>query len=78
MLKRTRRTTTKSSDFNVTSEMLNSEIEAWVHENRRRLGEILLDDGSIDADDLVDALEAQQGETGGRLGDILLQRWPPR
>lgn len=72
MLKRARRGT-KSSDFNITSETLEAEIESWVHEERRRLGEILLDDGVIDADQLLDALEVQQS-TGGRLGDILLEQ----
>src|SRR5690606_33225082 len=71
VLKRTRRQT-KSSDFNVSSEMLATEIENWVHEDRRRLGEILLDDGVIVADQLLDALERQQLD-GGRLGDILLE-----
>ncbi len=71
MLKRTR--AKKSTDFNVNSEMLNTEIESWVHENRRRLGEILLEDGIIDADELLDALEAQ-GDSGARIGDILVAR----
>lgn len=73
MLKRSRRHTTKSSDFNATSERLNTEIEAWVHEDRRRLGEILLEDDAIDADQLLSALE-QQHEDGGRLGDVLLAK----
>jgi type IV pilus assembly protein PilB len=71
VLKRTR--TKKPTDFNVNSEMLNTEIESWVHETRRRLGEILLEDGVINADELLDALE-EQGEGGGRIGDILVAR----
>ena len=70
MLKRTRRSS-KSSDFNVTSETLNTEIEAWVHEQRSLLGEILLEDEALTADQLLSALELQR-DTGGRLGDILL------
>jgi type IV pilus assembly protein PilB len=70
VLKRTRRSS-KSSDFNVTSETLNTEIEAWVHEQRSLLGEILLEDEALTADQLLSALELQR-DTGGRLGDILL------
>jgi type IV pilus assembly protein PilB len=72
VLKRARKGS-KSTDFSVSSEMLNTEIENWVHEERRRLGEILLDEGLLDADQLLDALQIQQ-ETGGRLGDILIER----
>ena len=37
------------------------------------MGEILLDDGLITAEQLLDALQVQQ-ETGRRLGDILLEQ----
>ncbi len=71
MLKLSRRVSGKNSDFNATSAQLSSEIDAWVHEGRRKLGEILLDEGVLTADDLFTALEKQQSE-GGRLGDTLV------
>lgn len=73
MLKRSRRDS-KSTDFNVSSEMLDSEIESWVGEGRRKLGEVLLEDGVIEASQLLDALEAQSQAGSGRLGDILVER----
>lgn len=73
MLKRSRKAS-KSSDFNVSSEMLDAEIEHWVHEDRRRIGDVLLGDGALEANELLDALEAQRTEGSGRVGDILVQR----
>ncbi|MFZ4668085.1 MAG: GspE/PulE family protein [Microthrixaceae bacterium] len=74
MLKRTRRTgKDKTVDFSASSEHLETEIQEWVAEERRKMGEILLDAGIIDAEQLLDALQSQQ-ETGRRLGEILLDR----
>lgn len=74
MLKRARRQSTKSKvDFSASSEFLDAEITSWVHEDRRRMGEILLEDEVISAEQLLDALQQQQ-EEGGRLGDILLRK----
>ena len=57
---------------------LNSQIGEWVESNRPRLGEILLDLGSVDPDDLLAALQKQQEQPGdaesrAQLGQILVQ-----
>ena len=57
---------------------LNAQIEGWVETNRPRLGEILLELGSVDPDELLEALQSQQeapddAETRARLGQILVQ-----
>ncbi|MCB1256162.1 MAG: Flp pilus assembly complex ATPase component TadA [Microthrixaceae bacterium] len=67
----------KSVDFEVDSETLEHEIDTWVTSNRPKLGEVLLELGSIDPDDLLDALQHQNenptGEGAARLGNILLK-----
>lgn len=73
MLKRARRQSKSKVDFSASSEFLDAEITQWVHEDRRRMGEILLEDEIISAEQLLDALQQQQ-EEGGRLGDILLSK----
>ncbi|HTN99506.1 MAG TPA: ATPase, T2SS/T4P/T4SS family, partial [Microthrixaceae bacterium] len=56
---------------------LEHEIDQWVSSNRPKLGEVLLDLGSIDPDDLLDALEHQKlnpsEEGAARVGQILLK-----
>ena len=57
---------------------LSTQIGSWVESNRPRLGEILLDLGSVDPDDLLSALQKQQEEPGdaesrAQLGQILVQ-----
>lgn len=65
-----------STDLETTSETLDEEIDHWVRSNRPRLGEVLLDLGSIDPEDLLDALQEQQDDPeggSGRLGQILMK-----
>lgn len=65
-----------ATEIESTSESLDEEIDHWVQSNRPRLGEVLLDLGSIDPDDLLDALHEQQEDPeggSGRLGQILLK-----
>ncbi|UDY38064.1 GspE/PulE family protein [Dermatobacter hominis] len=57
---------------------LDSQIGTWVDTNRPRLGEILLELGSVDPDDLLNALQRQQEapddpESRAQLGQILVQ-----
>jgi type IV pilus assembly protein PilB len=42
--------------------MLEDQIDDWVGSSRPRLGEVLLELGSVDPDDLLDALQRQQGD----------------
>ncbi len=63
---------------NVDAGTLDGQIGDWVESNRPRLGEILLDLGSVDPDDLLSALQKQQeqpadAETRAQLGQILVQ-----
>jgi len=63
---------------NVDESALTHQIGDWVESNRPRLGEILLDLGSVDPDDLLSALQAQQEQPGdaksrAQLGQILVQ-----
>lgn len=65
-----------STDLEGIGETLDDEIDHWVQSNRPRLGEVLLDLGSIDPEDLLDALHEQQADPEGgsaRLGQILLK-----
>ena len=62
-----------SSDFQV----LDDQIERWLHSERSRLGEVLLELGTIEPDALLDSLEAQaQQDPSVRqlLGQVLLAR----
>ncbi len=62
-----------SEDF----EVLDGQIERWLSNERARLGEVLLDLGTIEPDALLDALEAQaQQDPASRqlLGQVLLAR----
>lgn len=63
---------------NVDPGTLDSQIGSWVETNRPKLGEILLDLGSVDPDDLLNALQAQQAapddaDSRTHLGQILVQ-----
>lgn len=74
MLKRARRHNARQKvDFSAASETLETTIDKWVHEPRRQIGAILLEDGVITADELIDALQVQK-ESGQRLGEILMQK----
>lgn len=70
-----RRDGAESSALDV--ETLESEIDEWVSSQRPKLGEVLLDLGSIDPDDLIDALEHQKenpsSEGASRVGQILMK-----
>jgi len=68
----------RSVDFDSTDlAILNQEINFWVGSNRPKLGEVMLELGSIDPGDLIDALKKQQqqphGEGATRIGQILLE-----
>jgi type IV pilus assembly protein PilB len=57
---------------------LEHQIGSWVDDNRRRLGDVLLELGSIDPDELLEALQRQRelpddAEAKRRLGQILLE-----
>ncbi|MCP4434468.1 MAG: type II/IV secretion system protein [Actinomycetia bacterium] len=57
--------------------VLNDQIQRWLHSERPRLGEVLLELGIIEPDALLDALEAQaQADPAQRLrlGQVLVQR----
>ena len=63
---------------NIDAGALDTQIGNWVDTNRPRLGEILLELGSVDPDDLLNALQRQQDapedeENRVRLGQILVQ-----
>lgn len=66
-----------SIDFDSADEsVLATEIETWVEGNRPKLGEVMLEIGAVNPDDLIEALQHQKEnptEEGlARLGDILL------
>ena len=68
----------RSLDFDsADSVVLESEIHAWVGSNRPKLGEVMLELGAIDPEELLDALQHQQENPGGdgavRLGQVLLE-----
>jgi type IV pilus assembly protein PilB len=67
----------RSIDFDsADAALLETEISSWVGSNRPKLGEVMLELGSIDPDDLLDALQRQQetpdGEGAALLGQVLL------
>ena len=67
----------RSIDFDsADAAILETEISSWVGTNRPKLGEVMLELGSIDPDDLLDALRHQQehptGEGAAMLGQVLL------
>jgi type IV pilus assembly protein PilB len=66
-----------SIDFDSADEaVLATEIDTWVEGNRPKLGEVMLEIGAVNPDDLIEALQHQKEnptEEGlARLGDILL------
>ncbi|MEI7887901.1 MAG: ATPase, T2SS/T4P/T4SS family [Actinomycetes bacterium] len=68
----------RSVEFDSTDiAVLNQEIDFWVGSNRPKLGEVMLELGSIDPGELIDALKHQQrnpqGEGAVRIGQILLE-----
>jgi len=68
----------RSIDFDSSDKaVLDTEISAWVGANRPKLGEVMLELGSIDPDELIDALQRQQdapsAEGATRLGQVLLE-----
>jgi type IV pilus assembly protein PilB len=67
----------RSLDFDSgDSVVLQQEINHWVESNRPRLGEVLLELGSVDPDDLLEALQQQRenpAESKARLGEVLLE-----
>jgi type IV pilus assembly protein PilB len=69
----------KSLEFDhVDTQTLDSQIHEWVGHTRPRLGEVLLDLGSVDPDDLLEALQRQREAPDdqaakARLGEILLE-----
>lgn len=75
-LQRVRRRNTEFD--NADAETLDNQIHEWVDEQRPKLGEVLLELGSVDPDDLLRALQ-QQKETPGdaaaraQVGQILIQ-----
>lgn len=67
-----------SIDFDSEDEaVLASEINTWVGHNRPKLGEVMLEIGAVDPDDLIEALQHQKAnptaEGMARLGEVLLQ-----
>ncbi len=67
----------RSIDFDsADAAILETEISSWVGSNRPKLGEVMLELGSIDPDELLDALQHQQEhpeEGSARLGEVLLE-----
>lgn len=68
----------KSVDFDsADAAILETEIDTWVDSNRPKLGEVMLELGAIDPEDLLDALQHQtespSDENAARLGEILLK-----
>ncbi|MBS1838943.1 MAG: Flp pilus assembly complex ATPase component TadA, partial [Actinobacteria bacterium] len=69
----------RSTDFdNVDAATLDRQIHDWVDENRPKLGEVLLELGSVDPDELLEALQQQKelpddAEVRTQLGQILIQ-----
>jgi len=68
----------RSTEFDGVDEgTLNHQIGVWVEANRPKLGEILLELGSVDPEDLLDALQRQKDHPGDadtqtHLGDLLV------
>jgi len=67
----------RSIDFDsADAAVLATEIDTWVGSNRPKLGEVMLELGSVDPDDLIAALQHQKdnptAEGAARLGDVLL------
>ena len=68
----------RAVDFDAADEaVLTEQIAEWVDSTRPRLGEVLLELGSIDPDELLEALqrqkEAPDDASASRLGEILLE-----
>ncbi len=68
----------RSVDFDSgDAQVLQQEINHWVASNRPRLGEVLLELGSVDPDELIEALQHQRDnpsdENNARLGQVLLE-----
>ncbi len=69
----------RNTEFdNVDAGTLDRQIHAWVDENRPRIGEVLLELGSVDPDDLLNAFQAQKEmpddpTVRAQLGQILIQ-----
>jgi type IV pilus assembly protein PilB len=68
----------RSIDFDsADAAVLATEIEAWVGHNRPKLGEVMLELGSIDPDQLIRALQHQKenptAEGAAQLGQVLLE-----
>jgi type IV pilus assembly protein PilB len=68
----------RSIDFDSSdAAVLASEIDVWVTHNRPKLGEVMLEIGAVDPDDLIEALQHQKAnptaEGMARLGEVLLQ-----
>ncbi|MFM7069618.1 MAG: GspE/PulE family protein, partial [Actinomycetes bacterium] len=74
MLKRSRRADEGTgAQFSASSGALEAQLQEWMSESRRKIGEILLGEGVITADHLLEALE-EQATGGRRIGEILIQR----
>ena len=68
----------RSIDFDSADEaVLNTEINTWVGHNRPKLGEVMLELGAIDPDQLIAALQLQKEnpteEGAAQLGQVLLK-----
>ena len=68
----------RSIDFDsADAAVLETEINSWVASNRPKLGEVMLEIGAIDPEELLDALQRQQENPEGpgavRLGEVLLE-----
>ncbi len=69
----------RKTDFDsVDPAALNEQIDSWVTEQRPKIGEILLDLGSVDPDELIEALQAQKESptddaVKAFLGQVLIQ-----
>ena len=69
----------RKTDFDsVDPTALNAQIEGWVGEQRPKIGEILLELGSVDPDQLIEALQRQKDQPDDAqakavLGEVLIQ-----
>ena len=68
----------KSLDFDsADADVLHAEIQNWVVSNRPKLGEVMLELGAVDPEELLEALEHQRDNPGeeasARLGEVLLE-----
>ncbi len=69
----------RKTDFDsVDPSALNEQIEGWVGEQRPKIGEILLELGSVDPDQLIEALQRQKDQPDDAqakavLGEVLIQ-----